>query len=45
MKGILVNLRVSQVSVKSRVTPGEYEDNPMGISHNDKLERQFSIND
>jgi 2-iminoacetate synthase len=45
MRDVLVNLGVSQVSAESRVTPGGYENNPMKTSHNDKLERQFSIND
>jgi len=45
MRDVLVNLGVSQVSAESRVTPGGYEDNSVGIPHNDKLERQFSVND
>jgi 2-iminoacetate synthase len=45
MRDVLVNLGVSQISAESRVTPGGYENNPMGTPHNDKLERQFSVSD
>jgi 2-iminoacetate synthase len=45
MRDVLINLGVSQISAESRVTPGGYENNPGGTSHNDKLERQFSVND
>jgi len=38
----LVNLGVSQISAESKVTPGGYEEDSV---HNDKLERQFSVND
>ncbi|MDR2395697.1 MAG: [FeFe] hydrogenase H-cluster radical SAM maturase HydG [Endomicrobium sp.] len=38
----LVNLGVSQISAESKVTPGGYDIN---FSHNDNLERQFSLND
>jgi 2-iminoacetate synthase len=38
----LVNLGVSQISAESKVTPGGYEEESV---HNDKLERQFSVND
>jgi 2-iminoacetate synthase len=41
-RDILINLGVSQISAESKVTPGGYEENSV---HNDKLERQFSIND
>ncbi|MDR3257112.1 MAG: [FeFe] hydrogenase H-cluster radical SAM maturase HydG [Endomicrobium sp.] len=42
LRDILVNLGVSQISAESKVTPGGYEENSV---HNNKLERQFSIND
>jgi 2-iminoacetate synthase len=42
LRDILVNLGVSQISAESKVTPGGYEDSSQ---HNDKLERQFSLND
>jgi 2-iminoacetate synthase len=42
LRDILVNLGVSQISAESKVTPGGYEENSV---HNDKLERQFSVND
>jgi 2-iminoacetate synthase len=43
LRDILVNLGVSQISAESKVTPGGYEEN--SSCHNDKLERQFSLND
>jgi hypothetical protein len=47
MRDVLVNLDTSQVGAESRVTLGGYEDNPVGTPYiyNDKLERQFSVND
>jgi 2-iminoacetate synthase len=45
LRDFLVNLGVSQISAESKVTPGGYEDNLNGTLHNDKLERQFSLND
>ncbi|GHT60816.1 [FeFe] hydrogenase H-cluster radical SAM maturase HydG [Endomicrobiia bacterium] len=42
LRDVLVNLGVSQISAESRVTPGGYEENS---AHNEKLERQFSVND
>ncbi|GHT36574.1 [FeFe] hydrogenase H-cluster radical SAM maturase HydG [Endomicrobiia bacterium] len=42
LRDALVNLGVSQISAESRVTPGGYEENSV---HNEKLERQFSVND
>jgi 2-iminoacetate synthase len=42
LRDTLVNLGVSQISAESKVTPGGYEDSSQ---HNDKLERQFSLND
>jgi 2-iminoacetate synthase len=42
LRDVLVNLGVSQISAESRVTPGGYEESSV---HNDKLERQFSLND
>jgi 2-iminoacetate synthase len=42
LRDVLVNLGVSQISAESKVTPGGYEENSI---HNDKLERQFSVND
>jgi 2-iminoacetate synthase len=42
LRDVLVNLGVSQISAESKVTPGGYEEIS---SHNDKLERQFSVND
>jgi 2-iminoacetate synthase len=42
LRDTLVNLGVSQISAESKVTPGGYEDSS---EHNDKLERQFSLND
>lgn len=42
LRDVLVNLGVSQISAESKVTPGGYEE---GSVHNDKLERQFSVND
>jgi 2-iminoacetate synthase len=45
MRDVLVNLGVSQVSAESRVTPSRYENTSMGTPYNDKLERQFSVND
>jgi 2-iminoacetate synthase len=43
LRDILVNLGVSQISAESKVTPGGYEED--SSCHNDKLERQFSLND
>jgi 2-iminoacetate synthase len=43
LRDTLVNLGVSQISAESRVTPGGYEDE--SSVHNNKLERQFSLND
>jgi 2-iminoacetate synthase len=43
LRDVLVNLGVSQISAESRVTPGGYEES--FSCHNDKLERQFSLND
>jgi 2-iminoacetate synthase len=43
LRDILVNLGVSQISAESKVTPGGYEED--SSFHNDKLERQFSLND
>jgi 2-iminoacetate synthase len=43
LRDILVNLGVSQISAESKVTPGGYEED--ASSHNNKLERQFSLND
>jgi 2-iminoacetate synthase len=43
LRDVLVNLGVSQISAESKVTPGGYEEN--SSSHNNKLERQFSLND
>jgi 2-iminoacetate synthase len=43
LRDILVNLGVSQISAESKVTPGGYEED--FSCHNDKLERQFSLND
>jgi 2-iminoacetate synthase len=42
LRDVLVNLGVSQISAESRATPGGYEESSV---HNDKLERQFSLND
>ncbi|MDR3306713.1 MAG: [FeFe] hydrogenase H-cluster radical SAM maturase HydG [Endomicrobium sp.] len=43
LRDVLVNLGVSQISAESKVTPGGYEEE--SSCHNDKLERQFSLND
>jgi 2-iminoacetate synthase len=43
LRDILVNLGVSQISAESKVTPGGYEED--FSCHNDKFERQFSLND
>ena len=45
LRDVLVNLGVSQISAESRVTPGGYEDDSVVTPHNNKLERQFSLND
>jgi 2-iminoacetate synthase len=42
LRDILVNLGVSQISAESKVTPGGYEEDSV---HNNKLDRQFSVND
>ncbi|MCA6070628.1 MAG: [FeFe] hydrogenase H-cluster radical SAM maturase HydG [Endomicrobium sp.] len=42
LRDVLVNLGVSQISAESKVTPGGYEEDSV---HNDKLDRQFSVND
>jgi 2-iminoacetate synthase len=42
LRDIFINLGVSQISAESKVTPGGYEENSV---HNNKLERQFSVND
>jgi hypothetical protein len=33
MRDVLVNVGISQVSAKLRVTPGGYEDNPIVTPH------------